>query len=324
MEPMASMSDGRVPHPAWSEGTLAWLASQPNGFEPFEPLNWERQGDAGEASSGSSDEGSVATEPFYPEGSEEWGYTAVDFYSSGVGRLFIPDPLPPPPQPLLPTETLLYAGPEPGRRGRLGDLSSRQLPPANQTGCGVPRWAPDAGGLAPFCLLRFHEFTPPTRCDRHLEVASYVQVGPSSRFGSSSQVRGEEWGGHPPGTSAALSGSFWSGTAAEQLEFVIESALKETLKERALRGRSNEVFGERVRGICRRVLSIRDVFDCCVCGRSYPNAPVDRLGLFALDHLVSHPEYYPRRMNTWRRDGTRAQVGGAVCWPMTLVHWVLL
>ena len=145
MEPMASMSDGRVPHPARSEGTLAWLASQPNGFEPFEPFNWERQGDAEETSSGSSDEGSVATEPFYPEGSGEWGYTAVDFYSSGVGRLFIPDPLPPPPQPLLPTETLLYAGPEPGRRGRLGDLSSRQLPPASQTGCGVPRWAHAAG-----------------------------------------------------------------------------------------------------------------------------------------------------------------------------------
>ena len=172
-------------------------------------------------------------------------------------------------------------------------------------------------------VRRLHEFTAANKCGRHREVASYVQVGPLMRIGPSPQVREEGWGGYPPRTSALLSGSFLSGSAEEQLRFVVESALKETLKENMLKERSNEVFGERLKGIYRRVVSVRDEFECCVCGRSYMNPPVDRLGLFALDHLVSHPEYYPRRRDTWRRDGTRVQVGRMV-WAEDLVLPVFL
>ena len=42
---------------------------------------------AGELEVDSCDSESVATEPFYSEGSEWWGYSAAEFYTSGVGHL---------------------------------------------------------------------------------------------------------------------------------------------------------------------------------------------------------------------------------------------
>ena len=83
MAPWTSEGDRGVLHSERAGATSAWLASLPGAFE-YSP--WGEQGDADGADYDSSDKESVATEPFYPPGSEQWGYAAVDFYTSGVGE----------------------------------------------------------------------------------------------------------------------------------------------------------------------------------------------------------------------------------------------
>lgn len=142
MAPQTNQDGGGFLHPAQIGGTIAWLASLPPAFE-HPPLG--EQEVAWESELAVSDSESVATEPFYSEGSEWWGYSAAEgygaaeFYTSGVGYLLDLNRPPSPPQPISPSRAPSDPSLEPGRRASLDHLSSRKLLRAEQTGCGVPR-----------------------------------------------------------------------------------------------------------------------------------------------------------------------------------------